>query len=96
MFDCMFEECPKNPDKCHLFWRIPWENQESGETTIREGCILSQEMGLPIVQSIVRASHTASEHSSKARNSADTMSESLERLWQTAVAVEQQRKSIDK
>lgn len=68
MFDCMLDECPKNPEKCHLYWRIPWENQTTGETAIREGCILSQDMGLPIVQSMVRASHVASEHSSVARN----------------------------
>lgn len=69
MFDCMLDKCPKDPEKCHLWWEIPWENQETGEVEFRRGCILSQEMGLPIVQSIVRAAHTASEHSSVARNS---------------------------
>jgi hypothetical protein len=68
MFDCIFDECPENPKKCHLYWEMPWENTETGEQTIRKGCILSQHMGLPIVQVIVRSAHTASEQSSKVNN----------------------------
>lgn len=68
MFDCMLDECPRDTNKCHLWWEIPWENHQTGEVTFKKGCILSQEMGLPIVQSIVKAAHQASEHSSVARN----------------------------
>lgn len=72
-FQCMLDKCPRHNDMenggCHLWWEIPWENSDSGEIKTRKGCILSQEMGLPIVQSVVKAAHTASEHSSVARNS---------------------------
>jgi len=87
MFDCMFDSCPKSSEKCACWWKIPWENQETGETTIREGCILSQEMGLPIVQSIVKAAHTASEHSSVARNTFDQGVQRLEGLAEQAMKI---------
>jgi len=73
------EECPESPKKCHLYWKIPWENEQTGETKVRKGCILSQEMGLPIVQSIVRAAHVSSEHASQARN---TVNDSVTRVQQ--------------
>lgn len=72
-FQCILDKCPRHNDEgnggCHLWWEIPWESSETGEIVTRKGCILSQELGLPIVQSVVRAAHTASEHSSVARNS---------------------------
>jgi len=68
MFDCLLDKCPKDPEQCHLWWEYPIENEQTGEVVFKKGCILSQEMGLPIVQSIVRAAHTSSEHASQARN----------------------------
>jgi len=69
----MLDKCPKHSDiengGCPCWWEMPFENEQTGEIKIQKGCILSQELGLPIVQSIVRAAHVASEHSSKARNS---------------------------
>lgn len=72
-FQCILDKCPKHNNTenggCHLWWEIPWENSSSEEIITKKGCILSQEMGLPIVQSVIKAAHTASEHSSVARNS---------------------------
>ena len=67
-FNC--KKCPMRNDEegCPMWWEIPWENQETGEIKMQKGCILSQRIGLPIVQSIVRAAHVASEHTSKMRN----------------------------
>jgi len=79
MFDCIFEDCPQDSNKCACWWELPWENEQTGETKIRKGCILSQEMGLPIVQSIVRAAHVSSEHASQARN---TVNDSVTRVQQ--------------
>lgn len=72
-FNCMMDEkCPKHNDikngGCPCFWEMPFENDETGEIKIKKGCILSQEMGLPIVQSIVRATNVSSEHASQMRN----------------------------
>lgn len=80
MFDCLFDVCPEDPKKCHLFWEMPWENTETGEQTIRKGCILSQRMGLPIVQAIVRAAHTSSEHATQARNSTENLHQTMGQL----------------
>jgi len=68
MFDCMFDDCPQDARKCHLWWEMPWENSETGEIKTRKGCILSQEFSLPIIQILVRSSHVASEHTSKLNN----------------------------
>ena len=78
MFDCMFDECPKDEEKCHLWWEIPWENQETGEVKMKKGCILSQDMGWPLIQTIVKAAHVSSEHASKTNNSV----QSLDRTFQ--------------
>ena len=91
MFECIFDQCPKDPEKCHLWWEMPWENQETGEVRTRKGCILSQEFSLPIIQSIVRAAHVSSEHASKARNSFDSGFEKLNTLARQALELQQQR-----
>jgi hypothetical protein len=90
MFDCMLDVCPQSSEKCHLWWEVPEENTETGEIRIKKGCILSQYMGLPIVQSIVRAAHVSSEHASKARNSFDSGFERLNRLAEQSLAMRQQ------
>lgn len=88
-FQCIFEKCPRHNDEenggCHLWWEIPWENNETGEITTRKGCILSQQMGLPIVQAVVRASHTASEHSSVARNAFENGVEKIQNTVNYAI-----------
>jgi hypothetical protein len=87
----MFDSCPKDPKKCHLWWEIPWENQETGEVQFKKGCILSQQMSLPIVQTIVRAAHVSSEHASQARNSSDGLRKSIDVLNTLAVQAMQDR-----
>lgn len=84
-FNCMLDKCPEN-NQCPCWWEIPWENEQTGEIKINKGCILSQEMGLPIVQSIVRAAHLSSEHASVARNSFESGFEKLSKM-----AAEQRR-----
>ena len=91
MFDCLFDECPENPKKCHLYWRVPWENKETGETTYKEGCILSQDMGWPLVQSIVRAAHISSEHASVARNSTDELNDTIKAISEYAIQEHERR-----
>jgi hypothetical protein len=68
-FNC--KRCPQKsgPDGCPCWWEIPWENRETGEVRIIKGCVLSQEIGLPIVQVLVRSANIASEHASVVRNS---------------------------
>lgn len=82
-FNC--KKCPESNGKngCPCFWEIPWENQETGEVAVRKGCILSQEMGLPIVQAIVRAAHVASEHASVVRNSIERGFEMVAQIAET-------------
>jgi len=97
-FNCMmYEKCPQhgNVEKggCVCWWEIPWENSETGEIQFKKGCILSQEMGLPIVQSIVRAAHISSEHASQARNSFD---EGFGRLNELAEIAVQKKLESDK
>jgi isocitrate dehydrogenase len=79
MFDCILDKCPENPKKCHLWWRLP-EGDENGNPTgnIREGCILSQEMGWPIVKSILQSANRATEQSSKTAYDVDCLLEIAE------------------
>lgn len=81
-FNC--KKCPEN-NSCPCWWEIPWENEQTGELKTKKGCILSQDMGLPIVQSIVRAAHTSSEHASQARNSFDRGFDRLNTLAEAAI-----------
>lgn len=89
MFDCLFDKCPKDQEQCHLWWEMPWENQETGEIRFKKGCILSQEMGLPIVQSIVRAAHVSSANASQANNTFQAGFEKLQELAATSVRLKQ-------
>jgi hypothetical protein len=71
-FNC--KKCPQKNDSdgCPCWWEMPWENQETGEIKTIKGCILSQEMGLPIIQVLVRSANVASEHASIVRNSVES------------------------
>lgn len=84
-FKC--KNCPEssNRDGCPCWWEIPWENAETGEIQMRKGCILSQDIGLPIVQAVVRAAHIASEHASVVRNSFDNGFAQLNKLATIAI-----------
>lgn len=96
-FNCIMDEkCPKHNEMeqngCPCWWQIPWENTETGEQTVKSGCILSQEMGLPIVQVIVRAAHVSSEHASKARNSTDKLNDTIQAVTQYAIQRREQER----
>jgi len=86
-FQCILDKCPQhNGDGgCHLWWEIPWENQETGEVQFKKGCILSQDMGLPIVQTLVKSAHISSQHASQARNSFDNGFARLNALAEAAM-----------
>jgi len=93
-FNCMMDEkCPQHGNiesgGCPCFWEMPIENDQTGEISTKKGCILSQEMGLPIVQSIVRAAHVSSEHASQARNSFERGFNRLNELAEIAIKQKQ-------
>ena len=87
-FQCMLDNCPKDSEKCHLWWEIPWESKETGSIQFKKGCILSQEMSLPIIQDIVRSAHVSSEHSSNLNN---TLHEGFMSLRQIAIESKEMR-----
>ena len=66
-FNC--KKCPQRNDEngCPLWWEIVWTNDTGGQK-VNKGCILSQEMGLPIVQTIVKDCVLAVKNSNEARN----------------------------
>ena len=94
-FQCILDKCPRQNGEngCVCWWEMPFENEETGEVQVRKGCVLSQEISLPIVQSVVRAAHVSSEHASKARNSFEKGFEQLNEL--AAIAVDQQGKLLE-
>jgi hypothetical protein len=91
-FQCMLDKCPKDSEQCHLWWEIPWENKETGEVQFKKGCILSQEISLPIIQDIVRSAHISSEHSSKLNNQ---IHDGFVRLGKLAVMARQKHEQLD-
>ncbi len=91
-FQCILDKCPKDSEQCHLWWEIPWENKDSGEISFKKGCIMSQQMGLPIIQDIVRSAHISSEHTSKLNN---TMYDGFRSLAQIAIEHSQTQRPLE-
>jgi hypothetical protein len=77
MFNCIFEDCPKNSEKCHLWWEFPTEDEQGNSIGIKKGCALSQQIGFELIKVAVRAAHGAHEQSSKAMNEAAKTNDNL-------------------